>query len=271
MVRLSIAGCIAAAACTQPSQAEIVQPLESTLGAAVPTAYFAAVAFAALDGQPSPCANVTTPAGSGSDVRVEVSLGPGCPPMFSASDSGTTVVTGTWTPQLATFVMDYTGVATDTDPMLVVGIGTLTVTPSNGTHLLLAYGEQDISIATGLAVGAGIEQTAWVADVDTVGTADPSDDVIHVYGGDQSLIAVTGGKQPDVGQTQVAVDATFDAGCRRNPTSGAGGVQRASSRGGGWLVYAFHSTCDGTTDVVAAMAPYELMAGKKIQLGFLQH
>src|SRR5689334_20549308 len=107
--------------CEKPDPAEIVRPLESTLGAAVPAAYFAAVSMAALDGRPSPCANVVTPAG-GSTVRVDVGLGAGCPPMFGAGEGGTMVVTGTWTPELATFVMDFTGINSGGDPMLVVGI-----------------------------------------------------------------------------------------------------------------------------------------------------
>ncbi len=253
--------------CTKPDATEIVQPLESTLGAAVPTAYFAAVAMSALGGDSSPCANVVAP---GAAARVEIDLGAGCPPMFGADDAGTVVVTGAWTPQLATFVMDFTGVTSGGQPMLVVGIGALTVTPGNTDHLTIAYGEEDIMVGTGDVVGAGLDEVAWVVDVDTAGTADPTDDTIAVSGGDQSLLAV-GSETPDADLTQVAVAAaTFKAGCRKNPSSGIAAVQRAGTRGGGWVLFDFHDACDGTADVAAALAPYEPLITDSLPLAFLQ-
>jgi hypothetical protein len=259
---------VIAAGCQQPDDAEVVQPLESTLGAAVPTAYFATIAMQSLEGRPSPCANVVSPTGS-SQVRVDVSLGASCPPMFSRDEQGVVVVTGTWAPPIATFVMDFVGVTEGGAGMLVVGIGAMTVT-TNGAHYVIAYGEEDILIASGQQVGAGIDQIAWVVDVDTKTTDDVADDVITVSGGDQSLLAASG-DHPEADITQVAVgNAVFNAGCRKNPNTGLAAVQRAGTRGGGWLLYAFHSTCDGTTDVTAAMAPYELMLGKKVELVFLQ-
>lgn len=270
MLRLGLFGVLIVAACKEPDPTEVVQPLESTLGAAVPAAYFSAVTMAALDGRVSPCANVVTPSGSG-EVRVDVSLGGSCPPMFGhTGEQGTMVVTGTWTPQLATFVMDFTSVNAGGTGMLVVGIGAMTVTPS-ANRLLIAYAEEAILVASGQMVGAGIEQIAWVVDVDTKGTDTPVDDTISVSGGDQSLLAATGGGDPEADITQVAVgNAVFNAGCRKNPNSGLAAVQRAGTRGGGWLLYNFHSACDGTTDVIGAYAPYELMLGDKVPLDFLQ-
>jgi len=258
-----------AAGCVKPDPADIVRPLETTLGAAVPAAYFAATSMAALGGRPFPCARVGTPTGSGTDVHVEVSLGPGCPPMFGADESGTVVVTGTWTPQLATFVMDFTGVSYGGRPMVVVGIASMTVAPSSATHLLVAYGEEDIRVGSGNAA-AGVAQIAWVVDVDTAGTDDPSDDAIAVSGGDQTLFAAAGGTvAADVTQVAVA-DAVFKAGCRRNPNSGLAVVQRAGTRGGGWALFKFHDACDGTADVAAALAPYELLITDSLPLAFLQ-
>jgi hypothetical protein len=256
--------------CVKPDAVGIVQPLETTLGAAVPAAYFAAVSMAALDGRPSPCATVVTPGGSGADVRVDVSLGPGCPPMFGVEGSGTAVVTGTWTPQLATFVMDFTGVAYGGHAMLVVGLASMTVAPLNTTHLVIAYGEQDILAASSPNGAAGIKQVAWVVDVDTAGTDDPSDDSIAISGGDQTLFAA-GGPTPAADVTQVAVgNAVFKAGCRKNPSSGVAAVQRAGTLGGGWVLFGFHDACDGTANVVAALAPYELLITDALPLAFLQ-
>jgi hypothetical protein len=268
--RWMIALVASALACVKPDPAEIVRPLETTLGAAVPAAYFAAVAMAALDGRPSPCANVVTPAGSGGSLRVEVSLGPGCPPMYGADERGTVVVTGAWTPEVATFVMDFTGVSEGGHPMIVVGIGAMTVTRRDATHLLVAYGEEDIRVETGSATSAGIKQIAWVVDVDTAGTDDPSDDALAISGGDQILLAATGATaEADV--TQVAVgNAVFKSGCRKNPSSGVAAVQRAGTRGGGWVLFLFHDACDGTADVAAALAPYELLVTDSLPLGFLQ-
>jgi hypothetical protein len=259
-----------AVGCVKPDPAEIVHPLESTLGAAVPAAYFAAASMAALDGRPSPCAKVVTPVGSGSQVRVDVSLGADCPPMFGADESGTVVVTGAWTPQLATFVMDFTGVSYAGRQMVIVGIASMTVVRANTTHLVIAYAEEDIMVGTSSTKSAGIKQVAWVVDVDTVGTDDPSDDAIAMSGGDQTLFAA-GGLTPEADLTQVAVgDAVFKPGCRKNPSSGIAAVQRAGTRGGGWVLFRFHDACDGTADVAAALTPYELLITDSLPLAFLQ-
>jgi hypothetical protein len=256
--------------CVKPDAADIVQPLETTLGAAVPAAYFAATSMAALAGRSSPCAKVVTPGGSAGDVRVDISLGPGCPPMFGADESGTTIVTGAWTPQLATFVMDFTALSYGGQQMLVVGLASMTVVPLDSTHLAIAYGEQDIMVGNGNTVGAGVKQVAWAVDVDTAGTDDPSDDSIAISGGDQTLFAASGaGTAADV--TQVAVgDAVFKAGCRENPNSGVAAVQRAGTLGGGWVLFDFHDACDGTAEVVAALAPYELLITDSLPLAFLE-
>jgi hypothetical protein len=259
-----------ATGCEKPDAAQIVQPLETTLGAAVPAAYFAATSMAALDGRPSPCAKVVTPSSSGGDVRVDVSLGPGCPPMFGADESGTAVVTGVWTPQLATFVMDFTSLSSGGQQILVVGLASMTVVPLTSTSLAIAYGEEDILVGNASAASAGIKQVAWVVDVDTAGTDDPSDDSIAISGGDQTLFAA-GGPTPAADVTQVAVgNAVFNAGCRKNPNSGVAAVQRASTGGGGWVLFSFHDACDGTADVAAALAPYELYITDSLPLAFLQ-
>jgi hypothetical protein len=264
----SLLALFAVVGCTKPDPAAIVSPLESTLGAAVPAAYFAAVSMAALGGRPSPCTNV---ANSGSNVHVDVSLGASCPPMYGAGESGTVVVTGTWTPQLATFVMDFTGVSSDSQELYVVGIGSMTVAPTSGGHLVIGYGEEDILIGTGTATGAGIQQVVWAVDVDTAGTDDPSDDTIAVSGGDQTLLA-SSDSHAAVGITQVAVgDAVFDPGCRKNPNSGIAAVQAASTKGAGWVLFHFHTACDGTADVAAALAPYTPLITDSLPLEFLQH
>lgn len=259
-----------AVGCVKPDPAEIVQPLETTLGAGVPAAYFAATSMAALDGRPSPCVSVVTPAGAGGDVRVDVSLGPACPAMFGGDESGTAVVTGTWTPQLAAFVMDFTGLSYGDHQMLVVGLAAMTVAPLDATHLVIAYGEEDIEVGNGNTGGAGVKQVAWVVTVDTAGTDDPSDDSIAISGGDQTLFAADG-STPEADLTQVAIaDAVFKPGCRKNPSSGVAVVQRAGSEGGGWVLFNFHDACDGTADVAAALAPYELLITDSLPLTFLQ-
>lgn len=190
--------------------------------------------------------------------------------MFGADESGTTVVTGTWTPQFATFVMDFTGVSSDGRQMLVVGIASMTVAPADASDLVIAYAEEDVLVASGSTQGGGLTQVAWVVDVNTAGTDDPSDDSIAISGGDQSLLATEDtAVQADL--TQVAIgDAVFNAGCRKNPNSGVAVVQRAGTEGGGWVLFKFHDACDGTTDVAAALAPYELLITDSLPLAFLQ-
>src|SRR5262249_61770963 len=117
---------------------------------------------------------------------------------------------------------------------------------------------------------AGVRTVAWVVEVDPAGPADPSEDASGVSGGDQVLLAAAGAATAaDV--TQVAVgNAVFAPGCRRNPHSGFAAVQRAGTRGGGWVLFHFHEACNGSADVIAAVAPYELLISDSLPLGFLQ-
>jgi hypothetical protein len=166
--------------------------------------------------------------------------------------------------------MDFTGLSYEDRQMVVVGIASMTVAPLDATDLVIAYGEEDIMVGNSSTEAAGITQVAWVVDVATAGTDDPSDDSIAVSGGNQTLFAA-GSLTPDVDLTQVAVgDAVFNAGCRKNPNSGVAAVQRASTRGGGWVFFKFHDACDGTADVIAALAPYELLITESLPLAFLQ-
>ena len=54
---------LALAGCSTHDAAQIVQPLETTLGTAVPAAFLAATAMSSLGGTPSPCVSVV-PQGS---------------------------------------------------------------------------------------------------------------------------------------------------------------------------------------------------------------
>jgi hypothetical protein len=250
--------------CKHPNSHVIVHPLESTLGTAVPAAFTAAVAMSALGGNVSPCASVTPQANSS---RVDIHLGPGCPSLFGNETSGTIVVTGVWTPQLATFLADYTQA---NQGLLVQKIASMTVVPQ-GSRLIIAYAQQGVSFGTdSQTTMVGLQQTIWGVEVDTRGTADPSDDIINISGGDQSLLAGTGpGAAADI--TQVAVGAAvFHAGCRRNPNEGIAAVQQVGTLGGGWLLFTFHSACDGKADVSGARAPYQPMLGRPVTLDFLQ-
>ena len=256
--------------CGRPDARDVVHPLESTLGTAVPAAFVSAVAMSALGGTTSPCATVVTPPGAaGQQVGVDIHLGPGCPLPFDGERDGTLVVTGMWTPQLATFVSDFTQVEQGDRELLVLKIAVMTVVPRD-THLLISYAQQDVETRTDESTSARLQQTAWVVDVDTRGTPDPTDDILTVSGGDQSLFAMAGARsQGDV--TQVAVgNAVFHARCRRNPSEGIAAVQRAGTAGGGMLLFTFHSTCDGRADVTGALSPYGLMLGQSVPLDFLQ-
>jgi hypothetical protein len=271
MARWPLFFCIVAASgCGRPDPKDVVRPLETILGTAVPAAFVSAAAMSALGGKVSPCATVVVPPTANSpQVRVDVNLGAGCPMPFAGEGNGTLVVTGTWTPQLAIFVSDFTQVEGGGRDLLVLRIAVMTVVPQN-THLLISHLQQDVETRTGASNSAQLQQTAWVVDDDTRGTDDPSDDVLTISGGDQSLFAMSGARtQADV--TQVAVgNAVFSAGCRRNPTEGIAAVQRAGLEGGGWLLFAFHSACDGRADVIGAMAPYGLLLGESVPLDFLQ-
>lgn len=256
--------------CKTPDPKEVVHPLESTLGTAVPAAFVSTLAMSALAERPSPCATVVSPPSSnGYQVRVDIHLGPGCPLPFDGERNGTFVVTGVWTPELAVFASDFTQVEHGDRELLVLKIGVMTVVRRDA-HLLISYQQQDVETTAGASTSARLAQTAWIVDVDTRGTEDLSDDRLTVSGGDQSLFALSGARQQaDVSQVAVG-NAVFSAGCRRNPTEGLAVVQRAGTEGGGVLLFTFHSTCDGRADVTGAMAPYALMLGESVPLDFLE-
>jgi hypothetical protein len=267
-----LCGCFAlvlAAACQKQDPKAVVEPLESILGTAVPAAFVAASAMASLNGAAAPCANVSTPVGSdGGQVQVDVHLGPGCPSPFLDTGGGTMVVTGVWTPTLATFFADFTQVQEGSTQLLVMKIATMTVVPQ-GTHLTVAYLQQDVEAGSGATSSAALAQTAWVLDVDTKGTPDPTDDSLAISGGNQSLLAGAGA-QAQASVTQVAVgNAVFGPGCRRSPQSGLAAVQAAGTQGGGYMFFDFHAACDGNAIVTAATAPYELLIGQAVPLDFL--
>ncbi len=266
-------GIALAVGCKRPDPKEVVHPLESTLGTAVPAAFVSTLAMSALAGRASPCATIVTPPSSnGHQVRVDIHLGPGCPMPFEGERNGTFVVTGVWTPELAVFASDFTQVEHRERELIVLRITVMTVVRGDA-HLLISYQQQDVETTTttaGTSTSARLEQTAWVVDVDTRGTEDLSDDRLTVSGGDQSLFAAAGARQQgDVTQVPVA-NAVFSAGCRRNPTQGIAAVQKAGTEGGGMLLFTFHSTCDGRADVTGAMAPYALMLGESVPLDFLE-
>jgi hypothetical protein len=71
----------------------------------------------------------------------------------------------------------------------------MTVTRRDASHLLVAYGEEDAMLGAGEPGTGGLGQAAWVVDVDTAGTDNPSDDTIAISGGNQSLPGA-GGQTP---------------------------------------------------------------------------
>jgi hypothetical protein len=226
--------------------------------------------MSALGGKVSPCATVVVPpTASSQQVRVDVHLGPGCPMPFDGRGNGTFVVTGAWTPELAIFASDFTQMEHGASELLVLRIAVMTVVRRD-THLLISYAQQNVETRADASTSAQLDQTAWVVDVDTRGTEDPSDDVLTISGGDQSLLAMAGARaKADV--TQVAVgNAVFRPGCRKNPTEGIAVVQRAGTEGGGMLLFTFHSACDGRADVTGAVTPYRPLLGESVPLDFLQ-
>jgi hypothetical protein len=119
--------------------------------------------------------------------------------------------------------------------------------PTMSHTITIAYVGQSVSVGGSQTLAA---QSAWAVNVDTRGTADPSDDVYTVNGSQQGA--------GSTGEGQVAVTgAVLDPSCRRNPIAGSATVQQVGTGGGLGAIQedyvTFHSACDGNADVVGTL------------------
>lgn len=107
--------------------------------------------------------------------------------------------------------------------------------------------------------GVAVLEAAWVVAIDEGGSpGDTTDDTLTLQGAAQWVAA--GDEEASVKQTVLA-DVTLTPDCRKNPTSGGGGVQNTGADGAedstGPVTYdlitvVFHEECDGQAEILAA-------------------
>ncbi|MBD3241482.1 MAG: hypothetical protein GF331_12910 [Chitinivibrionales bacterium] len=231
---------------TGPLTCEVnVGPVEEVLGTAVPLAYAATLAMAAMAGSNLPCVAVTascaSPPCSGS---VTVSLDEACVLPLGYVGNGTIVVAGNWTSENeATLTAVYQGVAIDGQE-LFVRQGAFAALASNDT-ITVTYADQNVEVTS--ATDAEIAQSAWSIAVATNGTlGDTDDDVMLITGLRQYASTSSVG---NIALTAVRMDAS----CPANPTDGEATIYEVGGGTSPATVLSFHSACDAEVDVNATL------------------
>ncbi len=217
-----------------------VGPVEEILGTAVPLAYAATVAMAAMAGNDMPCVAVTmscaSPPCSGS---VTVTLDDDCVLPLGSVGNGTIIVSGNWTSDSeAVLTAVYQGVTIGGQD-LFVRQGAFAAT-AEGDTITMTYADQDVEVMS--STDASIDQSAYTIQVATNGTLANTTDDVMVINGAREYVATSG--IGDVALTDVEMSGS----CSANPTDGAAMIYEVGTSSPA-TVLSFHSTCDGEADV----------------------
>lgn len=217
-----------------------VGPVEEILGTAVPLAYAATLAMAAMAGNDMPCVAVTmscaTPPCSGS---VTVTLDDNCVLPLGSVGNGTIIVSGNWTSDSeAVLTAVYQGVTIGGED-LFVRQGAFAAL-AEGDTITMTYADQDVQVTS--STDASIAQSAWTVSVATAGTLADTDDDVMVITGAREYVSTSG-----IGDV-VLTGVEMHASCPANPTDGTAMVYEVGTSSPA-TVLSFHSTCDGEADV----------------------
>lgn len=234
-----------------------ISPVEDILGTAVPLAYAASLAMAAMAGNDIPCVSVTTSCDNPPcQGEVTVALNDSCVLPLGSVGNGYILVTGTWNDtDDANLTAVFQGATIDGQD-LMVRQGAFAAVMSGGV-LTMTYADQDVEV-TGVNA-ASISQGAWTAEVDNQGTVlDVSDDVMTIYGA-REYVGTSGIA------TVTLTDVVWSPSCFANPTSGEALVLAVGE--GSPSELGFHSACDGEVDVNFSLSP--ACINESIPLDFL--
>ncbi len=245
MRRLAVIA-LACAGCFGSSDVDL-SPIEIALVAASSIGHSASLTDAAMHGSVA-CVAVTQPCSAAYPCNgaASVTLGSACPLPLGGVGSGQVAVSGSWTASDTATVGMMFGIGVSDGAISVSQALGVKVSGGNG-HVTVAYGGQDVSVASGATLAA---QSSWTVDVDEKMTPmDPSDDVYTVNGAQQGAGAGSGADVAQVTLTNVV----FDPSCRANPVAGMGVIQRVGTASIAQDLVTFHAACDGKCDVAGTL------------------
>jgi hypothetical protein len=233
-------------ACEDPD----FSPVEEVLGTAIPTAFAATAAMAAVSEGGFPCVGggvgcATFPCFQ----EFIVVMGEECAFPLGDNADGQVGIEGTWTgPDQATLAAVFADLQVDGRSLVILEMALMNAS-RHGDEITVAYVEEDV-----LALSEGddgesraeVKQSAWTVNVATNGTpGDTADDVL----------TISGSKQQVVGEaiTQVAVaNAVMAPSCRKNPVEGTATIQDVEGVAPDSLTLLFHEECDGKVDLLVS-------------------
>jgi hypothetical protein len=289
---LFLAGCLGEGSFFRDPSGE---PIEAVLRTAIPLAYAASAAMAAVNGAPPPNALATNtcstfPCTSLVTVHVDART---APPALAPFGTGRILVAGLWSsPESAILTVAFVDLLVGTSLLRVRDVSAFpaVVTP---TGLEIVYASVDVNVAGGpvepgdltpaqidllfMRVGvvpspdpaANVGLDAWVVEVDGAGTPqDLSDDRYSVTGGGEYVDATSGSGRI---LQLVMVGAVLAPGCTLNPVEGLAVLNEAGASASslpvlGTALISFEPACTGRARVLVGTGSYLLCTGKTIPL-----
>ncbi len=268
------------AACEDPFFEPSVRPVEQGLAVAAPIGHAAALAMAAFDGQPSPCAEFSTncadpPCGGVVDLIVDQR----CPLPLAPGAEGRILVTGAMTSeQNGLFTAVFGDVDVSGERLLVERVHAFLVTrfemdradpDAEDDRLKVIFYDLDIELAG--SERFELSQSMWLVDVDRGDTpGDPSDDRLTIHGVRQG--AGRSGDHQAFGDQTLLAAATVDAECPLNPVRGFGIIESADSSdfaSNGITMLGFHPKCDGLARILLSAGLGAPSSGTEVELDLL--
>ncbi len=259
--------------CENPFFEPSVRPIEQGLGVSVPIGHAAALAVAAFDGDPSPCAQLN----AGGVVNLTVDQD--CPIPLLPMARGMITVTGAMTsPTSGLFAAVFTEIDVDGRPLMLERINAFLVTrfsmdrmdPSDeDDNLKVIFYDLDLELPS--RERFEFAQSMWLVDVDRGSTPGvPGDDTMVISGLRQGA-GKSGAQQAFADQTLLA-GAFIDSECQRNPRRGFGLIESGNSGSfadNGITIVAFTPECDGNARILLSAGLGAPSTGTRVELDLL--
>jgi hypothetical protein len=233
--------------CEEPD----LSPVEGVLGTAIPTAFAATAAMAAVSDSGFPCVG----GGATCDafpcvLDFLVVMGEECAFPLGEHAEGQVGITGTWTgPDQATLGAAFGDLRVDGKSVVVLEMALMNATRTDD-EILVAYAEEDVVAISGDEdPEVSVNQSAWTVNVTLNGTPnDTSDDTLEISGSKQQVDA---GDGESIKQIAVA-KATMKPECRKNPVDGTASINDVEGIAPESMTLLFHEECDGKVDLLVS-------------------
>lgn len=231
------------------------EPAQGIASAAL-TARGVSLAVTAVAGSTAPCVQVTKACTSfPCDGAATVTLGAGCELPLGGAASGQISVSGSWTSQSSASVQ-----AQFIDVRAAAGNNTVALTSvtsisssQSGDTVTVQYSGSTAQARAGASNAAIGGASSWQVVVDTMGTAEASDDILTIKSTAASGAAGLGASAKAASFDGVVIDPS----CDQNPTAGTGSITEVSGFIPKITRFEFHSACDGKGEVNGKSYPFD--------------